>query len=78
MVYLVRKLDNGVFYAMKSVDKRLMLERDKEELIFNERLILSKLNHRRLIQLYYAFQTVIIIIKLEIETILCAGLLSWW
>ena len=37
VVYLVRKLDNGVFYAMKVIDKKLMMDRDKEEMIFNER-----------------------------------------
>lgn len=40
---------------MKVIDKKLMIERDKEEMIFNERNILTKLNHRRLIKLYCAF-----------------------
>lgn len=44
---------------MKVIDKRLMIERDKEEMIFNERMILSRVNHPKVIALHYAFQTVI-------------------
>jgi len=40
---------------MKVIDKRLMIERDKEEMIFNERMILSRVNHPKIIALHYAF-----------------------
>lgn len=55
VVYLVRSLINGSFYAMKEIDKALMLDRDNEEIVFNERSIMSKVNHPRLIALHYAF-----------------------
>ncbi|CAK63979.1 unnamed protein product (macronuclear) [Paramecium tetraurelia] len=57
VVYLVKNKENGQFYAMKVIDKRLMIERDKEEMVFNERQILTRLNHRRIINLYCAFQS---------------------
>ncbi|KAM3141468.1 hypothetical protein pb186bvf_006332 [Paramecium bursaria] len=57
VVYLVRKKDDGNFFAMKVIDKQLMLQRDREEIIFNERRILARLNNQRVITLYYAFQT---------------------
>jgi len=54
-VYLVRRKDNGNFYAMKVIKKREMIERDKEETVFNERSILTRINHPFLIGLHYAF-----------------------
>jgi protein kinase A len=40
---------------MKVIDKELMIERDKTELIMNERNILVKLRHKRVVRLHYAF-----------------------
>ena len=53
-----QKIDNGKFYSIKIIDKKEMISRDKEELVFNERNILMSLNHPFLIKLHYAFQTV--------------------
>lgn len=36
-----------------------MIERDKEEFVFNERNILININNPFLVKLHYAFQTVI-------------------
>ena len=56
-VYLARMKNDGKIYAMKVIDKVKMLEKDKEECVFNERNILSSLDHEFLIKLYFAFQS---------------------
>jgi hypothetical protein len=37
---------------MKVIDKQLMVERDKEEIIVNERSILSRVKHKRIVRLH--------------------------
>jgi serum/glucocorticoid-regulated kinase 2 len=51
-------LDTGQLFAIKVIDKQLMIERDKEEIIFNERNILTRIRHKRIVRMHYAFQTV--------------------
>ena len=58
VVFLVRKRSNGQYYAMKVIDKALMVEREKLDLIINERNILTQMRHKRVVRLHYAFQSV--------------------
>jgi len=53
-----RRKDNGQFYAIKVISKKEMIEKDKEENVFNERNIMTRLDHPFLVKLHYAFQTV--------------------
>lgn len=40
-VYLVRKRDNGLFYAMKLIDKNFILKSNKEIIICNEKYVME-------------------------------------
>lgn len=53
-----QKIDTGQFFSIKIIDKKEMLARDKEEMVFNERNILVSVHHPFVITLNYAFQTV--------------------
>ena len=56
--FIARGKDNGKFYAMKVISKKEVVERDKEEMLFNERNIMVRVNHPFLTKLHFAFQTV--------------------
>jgi len=56
-VYLARRKDNGKFHAIKVINKKSIVERDKEEILFVERNIMVRLNHPFLTSLHFAFQT---------------------
>lgn len=55
---LARLKKTGKLYAVKVIDKEDMLKRDKEETVFNERNILTRLDNPFIAQLKYVFQTV--------------------
>ena len=55
---LARLKKTGKLYALKVIDKEDMLKRDKEETVFNERNILTRLKNPFMAELKYAFQTV--------------------
>ena len=48
-VFLVRKRDSGAIYAMKVVDKSLLIDHDKEEYLFNEKNIWKSIHHQRIV-----------------------------
>ncbi|CAD8201647.1 unnamed protein product [Paramecium octaurelia] len=56
-VYLVRKRDNGLFYAMKLIDKNFILKSNKEIIICNEKYVMEHLNSQYLAKLFYSFET---------------------
>eukprot|EP01004_Peranema_trichophorum_P004428 NODE_3351_length_1367_cov_26.252412_g2916_i0.p1 GENE.NODE_3351_length_1367_cov_26.252412_g2916_i0~~NODE_3351_length_1367_cov_26.252412_g2916_i0.p1 ORF type:complete len:400 (+),score=47.54 NODE_3351_length_1367_cov_26.252412_g2916_i0:51-1250(+) len=56
-VYLVKKLDNGKQYAMKTVDKMSLLDSGRVEQLFSERSVLKRSNHPFIIHLHYTFQS---------------------
>ena len=58
-VLLARLKKTGKLFAIKIIDKEDMLRRDKEETVFNERNILTRLSNPFIAELKYAFQTVI-------------------
>lgn len=51
----MRRKDNGQFYAMKVISKKLIHDKGKEETIYNERNIMTKLEHPFLVKLHFAF-----------------------
>lgn len=60
MLFLVRKKDTGLIYAMKVVKKDQVTNESKLRQIMNERTIMEELaDHPFVIKLHYAFQTVI-------------------
>lgn len=69
-VYLVRKRDNGKFYALKLIDKKFIMDNQKEIIVQNERDIMSRLDNQFVAQLHFAFET-----KFYIAFVLdyCAG-----
>ncbi|CAD8069240.1 unnamed protein product [Paramecium sonneborni] len=69
-VYLVRKKDNGKFYALKLIDKKFIFENSKEIIVQNERDIMTKMNNQFITPLHYSFET-----KFYIAFVLeyCAG-----
>lgn len=58
-VFLVRKKDNGYLYALKVMQKAHIIKENKVKQALSECAILKKLRHPFVIQLRWAFQTVI-------------------
>ncbi|CAD8188269.1 unnamed protein product [Paramecium pentaurelia] len=56
-VYLVKQKRNGQFYAMKIIDKSFITKNNKESMINNEKLIMSKLDSQFLTRLHCSFET---------------------
>jgi len=56
-VYLVQHKANGKFYAMKLIDKKFILDNEKECIVQNERNIMAIIRHPFLIRLEYAFES---------------------
>ncbi|CAD8062320.1 unnamed protein product [Paramecium sonneborni] len=56
-VYMVRKKDNGKFYALKLIDKKFIFENSKEIIVQNERDIMTKMNNQFITPLHYSFET---------------------
>ncbi|CAD8071723.1 unnamed protein product [Paramecium sonneborni] len=56
-VYMVRKRDNGKFYALKLIDKKFILENQKEIIVQNERDIMVQMENQFITPLHYAFET---------------------
>ncbi|CAD8049944.1 unnamed protein product [Paramecium sonneborni] len=56
-VYLVRKKDNGIFYALKLIDKKFIMDNKKEIIVQNERDIMIKMENQYIIPLHYAFES---------------------
>lgn len=56
-VIQVKKKDTGKIYAMKILDKKLVIENNEIEHTLAERSILEKLHHPFLINLNFSFQT---------------------
>ncbi|CAD8134349.1 unnamed protein product [Paramecium octaurelia] len=69
-VYLVRKKDTGIFYALKLIDKKFIIDNKKEIIVQNERDIMVKMENQYVIPLHYAFES-----KFYIAFVLeyCAG-----
>ena len=56
-VYLVEKRDTGKKYALKSIKKEIVKERNLMRYMRAERDILSKIRHPFIVKLRWAFQT---------------------
>ncbi|CAD8051958.1 unnamed protein product [Paramecium sonneborni] len=56
-VYLVKKKDNGQFYALKLIDKKFIFDNSKEVIVQNERDIMVKMENQYITKLHYAFET---------------------
>ncbi|EAR98079.1 Serine/Threonine kinase domain protein (macronuclear) [Tetrahymena thermophila SB210] len=57
-VYLVQKKDNGKMYALKLIEKKFILTNKKEQIVQNERNIMTMMQgHPFLLQLDYAFES---------------------
>ena len=56
-VYLVKKIDDGSIYAMKSIRKDVMIENDQIESARMEKQILFQNKHPFLVKMSYVFQT---------------------
>ncbi|CAD8095504.1 unnamed protein product [Paramecium sonneborni] len=57
LVYLVRKKDTGKFYALKLIDKEFIIAKKKQQIVLNERNIMTLLNSPFLLHLSYAFES---------------------
>ena len=55
-VFLVRRLDNGRFYALKFIPKKDLKQSGKEEYAFNEKKLLRKLRHKFINKFMFSFQ----------------------
>ena len=56
-VYLVEKIDNGIFYAMKVLEKAKTIRDNLKRYVLTEKNVLSSLNHPFITKLHYAFQS---------------------
>ena len=56
-VMLVEKKDTGEWFAMKTIKKDDVIEKDQLEHTKTEKMILEHVNHPFLVNLAYAFQT---------------------
>lgn len=57
-VTLVRKKDSGMLYALKTVSKKYIINKNKSNQIVNEKIILSKVSHPFIIKFITSFQSV--------------------
>jgi len=57
MVLLAQKKDTGCFYAMKVMDKRILLSQNQTHSIFREKEVLACVEHPFVVALRYGFQT---------------------
>ena len=56
-VYLSRFKKDGQFYAMKVIDKEVIVKNKKKNIIMNERNIMKTSSHPFLIEMKFAFET---------------------
>ena len=56
-VFLVRKKDDGMIYAMKIVNKKPIIKINKEQYLFREKDIWKELDNKFISRLYYVFQS---------------------
>jgi serine/threonine protein kinase len=56
-VFLCRFKEDGKFYAMKLIDKRLILKHKKNKIVMNERNIMESINHPFVIKMKFSFET---------------------
>jgi len=57
MVLLARKLDTKRFYAIKVLDKRILISQNQTHSIFREKEVLTAVEHPFIVALRYSFQT---------------------
>tara|TARA_B110001452_G_C15221996_1_gene423621 strand:+ start:354 stop:1889 length:1536 start_codon:yes stop_codon:yes gene_type:complete len=57
MVLLSQKLDTGRFYAIKVLDKRILISQNQTHSIFREKEVLAAVEHPFIVALRYSFQT---------------------
>jgi hypothetical protein len=57
-VYLCRKKDTGILYAVKVVGKAEVLANSRLEKVISERMILSQISNCFIVKLHWAFQSV--------------------
>ena len=58
LVYLVRDNWSPDYYALKLIDKKFIMESQREAIIENERFVLGELNSPFVTSLKYCFETV--------------------
>lgn len=56
-VYLCRFKKDGTFYAMKVIEKDVIVKNKKKNIIMNERNIMKSSSHPFLIDMKFAFET---------------------
>lgn len=56
-MFLVRSRFDNRYYAMKLMNKKFILENERESIVENERFIMEAARHPFLVQLFYAFET---------------------
>ena len=56
-MYLCRWKKNGQFYAMKVIEKDVIVKNKKKNIIMNERNIMKDCNHPFLIEMKFAFES---------------------
>ena len=54
---MVRKKDSGKFYALKLIDKKFILENNKNSIVENERDIMVRLDNPFIVNLEYSFES---------------------
>jgi serine/threonine protein kinase len=57
MVLLARKRDNQKFYAIKVIDKRILISQNQTHSIYREKEVLACVEHPYIVSLRYGFQT---------------------
>jgi serine/threonine protein kinase len=57
-VFLVRKKDSGLLFAMKVMEKSFVMNDGKFRQVMCERQIMETLNHPFIVKLHWAFQSV--------------------
>jgi serum/glucocorticoid-regulated kinase 2 len=56
-VFLVRGRFNNRYYAMKLMNKKFIVDNERESIVENERFIMEAARHPFLVELFYAFET---------------------
>ena len=56
-VYLCRFREDGKFYALKLIDKDMIIKHKKKKIIMNERNIMKNSKHPFIIEMKFAFES---------------------
>lgn len=56
LVYLVKLISSGRYFAMKQISKKLIIKQNISDLVLRERKLMTRMKNNFIVKLFYAFQ----------------------